>query len=386
MLCPYFYPEATAAAVRATHFAKFFAMEGIEVQVITPKTNRITPEKDFQGLEIDQVESYDSMRETHGFIWSAFHFLQSVKKIRRKLKETRPDIVMTTTPSPFFAYQGHLACKKLKIPVVFDVRDTWLLQSVTHKGRISNYIKGKIEGQCCWGAKKILIVTRMLGDQLLESHKLPQNKLFLAPNGADLETFSMKKEPDVDIIILGAPSIYRNFEAVFQSLSYLIKIRPSTTIRYIGWTDNPYTNKLKTLIQNFGILNQVELTPPIPHSEVPQALSKARVGLISFTKNKSLYSAVGAKTYEYMAAGLPLACFGPLVDCELKRLINETNAGIYESEPIPFAKRLKELLENSSLLKSFAEKSKNSAMKYDRKQIAKQVYQDVFLPIQEGKI
>jgi len=341
MLCPYFYPEACAAAVRATHFAKNFVMEGAEVLVITPKTSRISPENNFHGVKIDQIESYDSLRETHGIIWSALRFYKTLNEIKTRLNEERPDVVMTTAPPPFFAYQGYLACKKQRIPVVLDIRDTWLIQSMTHKGRFGNYIKGRIEGQCCWGAKKVLMVTKMLGEQLVEEHGLPDDRLFLAPNGADLEAFNVKKEPDVDIIIVGAPSVYRNLEAVFQALSYLIKIRPSTTIRYIGWVDNFYTNQLKTLIQNLGIFNQVELTPPIPHSEIPQTLSQARIGLISLAKDEALCSAVGAKTYEYMATGLPLACFGPPVDCELKRLINETNAGIYESEPISFAKRLK---------------------------------------------
>jgi len=384
MLCPYFFPEKEAAAVRAMAFAKYFVREGAEVHVVTPESDRIPPDIVFPGVSISRVRGYDSLREKRSFLRSLPSFPGSVRRVRAKIEAIRPDVVLTTTPSPFLALEGHLACRRLRIPVVFDVRDSWLLQSLNHPGRLRNFLKRRIEGQLCWGAKKVLVVTSMLGDQLVQDHGLPRERIVVAPNGADLDIFNVRNAPDVDVILLGLPSTYRNLEQVFQALSLLIKRRPSTTIRYIGWKDTEYTRHLTTIADSLGITGRIEFIPPIPHTEVPAALARARIGLISFTSEPEMRVAVGAKTYEYMAAGLPLACFGPPADCELRRLWQSTQAGIYESEPEKLAESLRNVLDDEALRQSMAERARRAAPTYDRKVIAQMVYNEILRPIVGG--
>ena len=384
MLCPYFFPEKNAAAARAMAFAKYFALEGVEVHVMVPETNRIPATTSFRGIPVSRVETYDSLREKRGVVRSTLGFRRTVRELRREIQAIRPDIVMTTTPSPFFAFEGQLACRPLGIPIVFDVRDTWLLLSLNHPGGFSNFLKRRIEGQCCWGARKVLVVTAMLGDQLVEDHHLPADRIVLASNGADLEMFNVRSSPEVDLILLGAPSTYRNLEEVFQALSVLVERRPSTSIRYVGWFDSEYTRHLKRVADGLGLAGKIEYGPPVPHAEVPSALARARVGLVSLTGDAVIKPAVGAKSYEYLAAGLPLACFGPPSDCELRRLWQTTEAGIYESEPGRFAERVREMLDDENLRKSMAEKAKQAARVYDRKTIAHKVYVEVLQPIVDG--
>ena len=384
MMCPYFYPEKNAAAVRAATFAKYFAREGAEVHVIVPESERIPAVASYPDVSVSRVRSYDSLRERRSLMQGMLGFYSAAKRTKAMIEKIGPDIVLTTTPSPFLAFEGHLACRRLGIPVVFDVRDTWLLLSLNHPGRIDNFIKRRIEGQCCWGARKVLVVTSMLGDQLIGDHSLPRDRIVVAPNGADLEIFDVHGVPDVDIVLLGAPSTYRNLEQVFKALSLLIKKRPSTKIRYIGWVDMEYTRHLMSIADNLGISQSIEFLPPIPHDQVPDALARARVGLISVSGEPEMAVAVGAKTYEYIAAGLPLACFGPPADCELKRLWQSTQAGIYESEPDKFAESLAKLLDDDRLRQSIAGKAKSAAVAYDRRVIAQMVYKDVLAPLVRG--
>jgi len=384
MLCPYFFPEGNAAAVRAMTFAKYFVREGAEVHVITPETDRIPADTVFPGVSINRVRSYDSLREKQRFLRSLPGILDSARKMRATIEAIRPDVVLTTTPSPFLAFEGHLACRRLKIPVVFDVRDSWLLLSLNHPGRLRNFLKRRIEGQCCWGAEKVLVVTSMLGDQLIQDHGLPRERIVVAPNGADLEIFNVRNAPDVDIVILGSPSTYRNLEQVFQALSLLIKRRPSTTVHYIGWKDTEYTRRLRMIADSLGIAGRIEFIPPIPHAQVPAALARARIGLISVSSEPEMVVNLGVKTYEYMAVGLPLACFGPATDCELRRLWQSTQAGIYESEPEKLAESLQKVLDDEAMRQSMAERARLAAPTYDRKVIAQMVYNEVLRPIISG--
>ncbi len=385
MLCPYFFPEKNAAAVRAMAFAKYFVREGAEVHVIIPESERMPRGAAYPGVSVSRVLSYDSLRERRGFLQSLPGFPGAVKRMEAMTEAIKPDVVLTTTPSPFLAFEGHLACRRLRIPIVFDVRDTWLLLSINHPGLLNNFLKRRIEGQCCWGARKVLVVTSMLGDQLVQDHSLPRSKIVVAPNGADIEIFNVRGAADVDIVFLGSPSTYRNLEQVFKALSLLIEKRSSTTIRYIGWGDTEYTRHLMSVVNGLGIARNIEFLPPIPHAEVPAALARARVGLISFSSEPEMGVAIGAKTYEYMAAGLPLACFGPPSDCELRRLWQSTQAGIYESEPGKLAESLEKVLDDEDMQRSMAEKARKAATTFDRKAIAQMVYRDVLLPIVQGE-
>jgi colanic acid biosynthesis glycosyl transferase WcaI len=384
MLCPYFFPEKNAAAVRAMAFAKYFVREGAEVHIITPESDRIPADAAFPGVSVIRVRSYDSLRERRSFLQSLPCFPRAVRRMRAAIEAIRPDVVLTTTPSPFLAFEGHMACRPLKIPVVFDVRDTWLLLSLNHPGVLNNFIKRRIEGQCCWGAKKVLVVTSTLGDQLVQDHDLPRDRIVMAPNGADLEIFNVSSDPDVDIVFLGSPSTYRKLEQVFEALSILLKRRPSTTMRYIGWGDTEYTRRLMSIADSLGVTRRIEFLPPIPHAEVPAALARARIGLISVSSEPEMRVAVGAKTYEYMAAGLPLAFFGPPSDCELRRLWQSTQAGIYESEPEKLAESLGRVLDDEDLRQSLAEKARKASAIFDRKAIAQMVYRNVLLPIAQA--
>jgi glycosyltransferase involved in cell wall biosynthesis len=385
MLCPHFFPEKNAAAARAMAFAKYFVREGAEVHVTIPESRRIPPDAAYPGVSVNRVFNYDSLREKRGFVQTLPGIPGAVRRMKALIERIKPDVVLTTTPPPFLAFEGHLACRRLGIPVVFDVRDTWLLLSLNHPGNMNNFLKRRIEGQCCWGAKKVLVVTSTLGDQLVQDHSLPRDKIVVAPNGADLEIFNVRSAADVDIVFLGAPSTYRNLEQTFKALSLLIEKRPSTTIRYIGWMHMEYTRHLMSVVNGLGIARNIEFLPLIPHAEVPAALARARVGLISVSSEPEMRVAIGAKTYEYMAAGLPLACFGPPSDCELRRLWQSTRAGIYESEPRKFAESLERVLDDEDMRLAMAEKARKASSSFDRKTIAQMVYRDVLLPIVQSE-
>ena len=380
MLCPYFFPEANAAAARAMSFAKYFTIAGAEVQVMVPNTDRIAMNVDFRGIPINRIETYDSLREQIGVISSAIRLPALIESLRLRIKTLGPDLVMTTTPSPFFAFEGHLACKRLGIPVVLDVRDAWAQLIRNHPSRLDNFVKRMIEGRCCWAAERILVVTDMLADLLVQEHRLPREKFVLAPNGADLDSFNLRGERDIDMIFSGAPSTYRNLEEVFRILSRVIKRRPSTSIIFIGWVQNDYTRKLESLAAGLDIVDNIRLMPPVAHDQVPSVLARAKIGLITLGDEAFYRPSIGAKTYEYMAAGLALACLGPSGDSELRRLVQSTRAGFYESSVQRFAERLDELLSSENMLSMMSKNSTIAASQYDRKAIAMKIYQEVLVP------
>ncbi len=307
-----------------------------------------------------------------------------VRELRRRIIESAPDVVITTTPSPFLAFEGNLACKPLRIPIVFDVRDTWLLRSQSQKQGFRDFIKRKIEGQCCWGARKILIVVPMQKEQLIWDHGIPDDRMVLATNGADLDQFNVKAEPSYDIVYLGAPSIYRDLDRVFQTFSYLVKSRPSTTIRYLGWVENEYTRHLRRTAEKLGLKDNMQYIPRVPHEEIPKMLASARIGIASLIDNMYFRASAPVKAYEYLASGLPIAILGPPTDCELRRLWQVTKAGVYETDPKVLAERLDEMLTNEEFRLSYAKRAKEAAKMYHRKTIAQKVYHEVLVPTVEG--
>ncbi len=385
LLVPFYYPTPNAAAVRAIAFAKYFSREGAEVEVMTSQTSDVPTPSSHNGVPITVVDSYEKIRFSHDPISSLTWIPRVIRELRKRITMSNPDVIMTSTPSPFLAFEGNLACKKLKIPIVFDVRDTWLLSSLTHKGRFNNYLKRRIEGQCCWGAKKVLIAAPFLRDHLIWDHSLPNDRIVDALNGADLEEFDIKITPSYDIVYLGQPSILYDLERVFQAYAYLVKQRPSTTIRHIGWVDTDYAHHLEKVVSDLGLADNIQFMPKLPHNDIPRILASARIGVASQAVKDILKVSIPMKIYEYFAAGLPIALLGSPADCEMRRLWQTTQAGVYESDPKRLADRLTEMLTDEKMRASYVDMARKASLRYDRKTVARKVYYEVLIPLVEKR-
>jgi len=120
----------------------------------------------------------------------------------------------------------------------------------------------------------------------------------------------------------------------------------------------------------------LELLPPVAHQGVPGLLNQARAGVVSLSHEDVFRAAVGAKTYEYLACGLPLFCLGPRGQSELRRLVESENVGFFSSDPDDFSLQVNHVLSDGTLMDALSRNCLRVAAQYDRLEIAKRALLD----------
>ena len=80
---------------------------------------------------------------------------------------------------------------------------------------------------------------------------------------------------------------------------------------FVGWPGSANERVFTTAISGLGLTPNVELELAVARSKVPFVLSRAKLGIVSFSDDDVYRAAIGAKAYEYIACGVPLACLGP---------------------------------------------------------------------------
>jgi glycosyltransferase involved in cell wall biosynthesis len=106
-------------------------------------------------------------------------------------KPVRPDVVIVSSP-PFFTVPAGWAFSRYhRAPLVFEVRDLWpdvfVASGVLSEGRLFRALR-RLEMAFYRAARKVVVVTRSFRDDLL-ARGVPEEKISVVPNGADLELF-----------------------------------------------------------------------------------------------------------------------------------------------------------------------------------------------------
>ena len=375
-----FPPEArTAAAVRLMGFVNAAHALRIIPVVIVPAGGKI--ESHSIQNEVIRLPLYDSISASIGALGGVVRFPSSTLGLITTLRRSHCECLVSSTPGPFVPFQGLLASKVLGIPYVLDIRDSWGMEKATHQGWLRNAVKEWIERICAGAANRVFCVTKMLAMSVRERYRLNDNKVIVVTNGADLSSFHPGNHRDIDMIFLGTPAEYRNTTGVLEGIAQVSRRRPNISARLIGWAGAPQTASLLGKAKQLAIPGGVEFLPPIPHSEVPSIVSRARLGIVSLFNDDRFRTAIGAKTYEYIASGVPLACLGPDGKSELRELVEGRSLGFFASNPEEFGKRTITLLEDEPRWLELSNNCIAVSQEYDRRKISERALREVVLPL-----
>jgi glycosyltransferase involved in cell wall biosynthesis len=195
--------------------------------------------------------------------------------------------------------------------------------------------------------------------------------LALVPNGADRSLFrSADAERTIDLIFVGSPAKYRNVDGVLKGVSLVADSQSNLRTVFLGWHRIPEDERFRLLAVSLSGKSHAEFVSPIARIEVVSFLQRAKLGIVSFSDEDAFRSAMGAKAYEYIACGVPLACLGPRGDSELRSFVESRKVGFYASSPEEFAKMALQVLCDGAL---WAELSRNcvvASSHFDRTLIA----------------
>lgn len=203
--------------------------------------------------------------------------------------------------SPFSSSVSAAIVKQLTgRPLVVDFRDAWSLNPHAHVRRLHRAIIGRLERFVVKTCDALIVNTD--GAARLYSKAYPEyrEKIVTIPNGYDVLTPVDQVARGGDFKIMHVGSFYgsRNPDALLECLAELGK--DDIEFVHVGGSFDSY--------ERFKDRVRIRLVPPLPREGAIKLMQEASLLYLKqgWEVGLSEHIAVAAKTYEYLATGLPI--------------------------------------------------------------------------------
>ena len=348
-LSQYFPPEAGATQTRSYEMAHNLVLLGHQVNMITEVPNHpsgiIPPEyrgelfhrSSLDGIDVIRVWVKASPKKNfinRMLFYISFMFFSSLAGLF--ITKSRYDLIYASSPPLFVGATGLFLSWQKRIPLVFEVRDLWPESAIALKAftnRLAIRWAYRLEEACYAHANKVIVVTQGIFERLVQ-RGIPENRLFLIPNGANTELFRYRPEAREHIrdkigldekfvvIYAGIHGIAQGLETVVETARLLAN---DSRVYFVMIGDGPQKRELSILIQRYG-LNNLTLLPEQPRGHIPDYLSAADVALVPLRKVDIFEGALPSKIFDAWACNLPVLVS---IAGEARQVVELAGGGIY---------------------------------------------------------
>jgi len=255
-------------------------------------------------------------------------------------------IIISSGMTPLIFFPGLIMKYIFRKKFIVDIRDLFTETAIDlgflKKGGIIEKLTNIYEKIIYSNAHKIICVTKTIKLHITNKYMISEDKIIVIPQPVNTNIFhhlSVSKKQQ--IVYTGTIGYAQDLENMILAMKEIVDYGVNFLI--VGSGDVEI--KLKKMVKDEGLERYIFFMGQIERDKIPQILSESLIGIVPLKKKRVLNSAIPAKTYAYMACGLPIIAYGSL---ELKNLINESGAGIFieSNDPHSIAKGVIYLLNN----------------------------------------
>lgn len=331
---------------RHHELARYLAARGHQVTVIASPVSYLTGtsrhEDKASGMKngpeqkgritIQRTYTYAALHRS--FVHRVFSFLSFMaSSFIAGLRVRKVDLVWGTSPPIFQGFTAWLLARLKGVPFLFEVRDLWpafaigvgvLRQPVLI--RASEWLERFLYRS----ADRVVVNSPGFIDHVRERGA---RQIELVPNGSDTHMFDPQAEGtdfrqanglgnQFILLYAGAHGMSNDLQVVLQAAQRL-EDQPEIAVVLLGaGKEKPALMRLADQLK----LKNVHFLPPIPKTEMTQALAAADA-CIAILKPIPLYATVYPnKVFDYMAAGRPVLL---AIDGVIRKVVEDADAGIY---------------------------------------------------------
>lgn len=400
-----FPPEVNAPATRTYEHCKEWVTLGAEVTVITcfpnfPQgkvyegyQNKWKKTEWIDGIKVIRVWSYISANE--GFVRRTLDYISfSITSFLAGLF-VKTDIIIATSPQFFNALGGRTLSFWKRKPWIMEVRDMWP-ESIKTVGAMKDNIFIKYfewqENRCYKSAKSIIVVTDSFKKKIIE-RGIPENKIKVIKNGANLELYQSQpknnqllNELGLDkkkiLGYIGTHGMAHKLDFILDCAKVLITSNPEIHFLLIG---NGAEKKL--LLDKVAQENLINVTmlDSVRKEQVVEYLSILDAAIINLRKNELFTTVIPSKIFETSAMQIPILLG---VDGEARSIVEKFDAGLYyePENSIDFISKVNKLFNNKTDYLRFKLGGQQLSKSFDRKVLAKQMFRIIEHTISENDI
>jgi glycosyltransferase involved in cell wall biosynthesis len=272
------------------------------------------------------------------------------------------DIIFATSTPLTIAIPAIQAKKKLKIPMIFEVRDLWPEVPIAIgilRNPIFKYLAKQLELYAYRNAEQVVALSQGMGDGVAKTG-YPNKNIHIIPNSSDISFFQLNKKlkiglqnkykwnvGDKIIIYTGTLGEINGVEYLVDIANEFIEINNKVKFLIVGdgIEEQAIRNKAKIyncLDNNLFLINQ------LPKNKMPGLYNLSTIATSLFIPLKEMEANSANKFFDTLAAGKPIVInYGGWQ----KDLIEKHNIGlVLARDPKVAAKALNELLKNDELL------------------------------------
>ena len=343
----YFPPEVNAPASRTLENCKRWVRAGHEVTVVTCAPNcpdgvvyegyknRLRQSETIDGIHVVRVWSYVAANK--GTLRRIVNFLSYLcSAIVFSLFMKRPDLIIATSPQFFCGWAGLIASRLKRVPWILEIRDLWpdsiVAVGALQGSRLLTILK-YLEKRMYAAATHIVTVGDGYKRELI-AKGVPQEKLSVVTNGADLELFRPQL-PDRELkdslglkgkfvcAYIGTLGLGSGLDVVLRAAE-ILKKRNNAPVAFLMVGDGAIREELQRAATSRG-LDNVVFTGRQEKRLMPRFFSLADVCLVHLIKRDLFKTVLPSKIFE-AAAMRKSIILG--VEGSAAELVNKAGAGI----------------------------------------------------------
>lgn len=340
----YFLDHNQPGGTRHFEMAKYLALRGHEVTVITSNINHKTNEEilDLEGkrfkeeinngikvIRVRSFKNYKGSKLKRLFNYISFMYNSFITGLRIE----KNSIIIASSPPIFTGIVGLILSKIKKSKFVFEVRDLWpdfLVDMGLLKNPIIIWAMKKIEKTLYKSADFIVPLTNAFKSYIQNSGISP-SKIGVIPNGIDLNSLTIDKNPKelrkkfnipedkFVAIYIGAHNYANNLEVIVEAA----RLSTNPKILYVLVGDGDRKKRLISKAKEYGLKNILFIEAQ-PKSRVFSLIDMADVGLITLKSIESFSTVLPNKLFDYLVCNKPIVSN---VKGEVEKVINQAGAG-----------------------------------------------------------
>jgi glycosyltransferase involved in cell wall biosynthesis len=382
-----FPPEGNAPASRTYEHAREWVKLGHDVTVITcapnfPEgvlfdgyKNKWYQHEVMEGIDVVRVKTYITANE--GFVKRILDYISfGVMGGIAGLFQTRPDVIVSTSPQFFCACGAWVLSVVRWKPWVFELRDIWPA-SITAVGAMEKStiirVLEKLEMFLYRRADRIVAVTNSFKTELIE-RGIDGDKIDVVINGVDLSKYSPVDTKDPALadqyglagkFVVGYIGTHGMAHALDKVLDAAALLQDNDDVRFLFAGGGAERASLERLAAERGLSNVV-MMPRQPKEAMPAVWSLCDISLISLRDTPLFTKVIPSKIFESMGMGLPMVIACPAG--EATDIIAGTSSGVVvqPENPEALADCIAGLYSDRTRLAELASASSVSAKGYDR--------------------
>ncbi len=393
-----FPPENNACATRVYERACYWVKWGHQVTVITCAPNfprgKLYPGYKNKWYQVEEVDGIRVVRvktfiaKNAGFFLRIIDFLSYMfMAVIAGLWQTKPDVVVATSPQLFAAVGGWLlACFK-RVPFVFELSDLWPASIAAVGAMRRRYWLRKLERLelFLYRRARIIIALSPAFKQDLLTRGIAAEKIKVVINGVDSQRYHPEQtDPELakhyqltDCFVVGYIGTHGMAHALRNVMTAAEILRneypeQAANIRFMFVGDGAQRQDLIAEAKQRQLTNVIFI-PAKKKNVITKYWGLCQVALVHLKDDPVFSSVIPSKIFEAMGMGLPILLAAP--QGEASKIIAKEQVGVWvkPEDPKALVAAVLQLQEDQQLHKHYAECSLQAASRYSRETQAEQM-------------